>query len=63
MSILRTILENKLLEVEEARGRIPLAALKERLNIAPLHRPFAAALRRTEISVIAEIKKASPIRT
>jgi indole-3-glycerol phosphate synthase len=62
MSILRTILENKLLEVEEARGRIPLAALKERLNNAPLHRPFAAALRRTEISVIAEIKKASPSR-
>lgn len=62
MSILQTILENKLLEVEEAKGRLSLAALKERLIGAPPHRPFAAALRRTEISVIAEIKKASPSR-
>ena len=62
MSILQTILEQKRVEVEEAKGRIPLKALKDRLNDAPFHRPFADSLRSKEFAVIAEIKKASPSR-
>lgn len=62
MSILQTILEQKRVEVEEAKGRISLKSLKDRLNDAPFRRPFADALRSREFAVIAEIKKASPSR-
>ena len=62
MSILQTILEQKHLEVEEAKRRIPLQVLKDRLKAAPSHRPFADSLRNKEFAVIAEIKRASPSR-
>lgn len=60
--ILDRILENKREEVDARKRTIPLEALQERVARAAPSRDFAAALRRDGISLIAEIKRASPSR-
>ena len=73
-SILDRIVAQKRLEVAAARAAVPLAALRERIAGRPPARDFAAALRAdggthgvgngngsgSDISLIAEVKKASP---
>jgi indole-3-glycerol phosphate synthase len=46
--------------VDEARAREPIQALRERATDAPAPTPFRAALENAGVSVIAEIKRASP---
>lgn len=58
--ILDEIHAHKLAEVAERKRRVPPAELEKRLPTAPPVRDFAAALRERPISLIAEIKKASP---
>ena len=61
--ILDKILQNKLLEVELAKQRIPLPMLSERMVDLPPPRGFANALyRQAEVgtAIIAEVKKGSP---
>jgi indole-3-glycerol phosphate synthase len=61
MSILDQIVTGKRREVETRRARMPLSELKRRLSDAPAVRDFRAALEaRTDLSIIAEVKKASP---
>jgi len=61
MTILEQIVEHKRREVADAQRRTPLSELQERAAAAPPPRDFAAALRASsEISLIAEVKKASP---
>lgn len=60
MNTLQTILDHKRAEVNEAREKVPLSLLQERLSHAPAHRPFADTVRARRLAVIAEIKKASP---
>jgi indole-3-glycerol phosphate synthase len=62
VSILETILEQKRKEVDESRRAIPLEELKRRLHNVAGTRGFARALSADGISVIAELKKASPSR-
>lgn len=60
-TILDTILAHKRVEVERQQAKIPLAALEERIERQPPTRSFAAALRQPgRVSLIAEVKKASP---
>jgi indole-3-glycerol phosphate synthase len=60
-SILDEIVVSKRREVAEARARVPLQALIERLPPAPPVRDFRAALAQAgPIRLIAEVKKASP---
>jgi indole-3-glycerol phosphate synthase len=62
-TILDTILAHKQVEVERQRAKIPQAALEERIERQPPARDFAAALRQQgRVSLIAEVKKASPSR-
>ncbi|MBN2190146.1 MAG: indole-3-glycerol phosphate synthase TrpC [Candidatus Aureabacteria bacterium] len=59
--ILEEILKYKEQEIKERKKKFPLEALKDKCEMAPLTRPFAAAINRDDfISVIAESKKASP---
>ncbi|MFN0052160.1 MAG: indole-3-glycerol phosphate synthase TrpC [Planctomycetales bacterium] len=59
--VLEQIVAYKREEIEEARRRVPVGALAERLAEAPPVRNFAAALRGAPpLRVIAEVKKASP---
>ena len=58
--ILDPILENKYLEVAERKQQVPLAELEERIALNRKPRDFRAALRSEGISLIAEIKRASP---
>jgi indole-3-glycerol phosphate synthase len=62
--ILNRILAVKAVEIGQARGKCPLAAMRERANATPPARDFAGALRAKiadgNAAVIAEIKKASP---
>ncbi len=67
--ILDKILADKRIEVQERQSRIPLADLKRMATDTPPPRDFAAALGsghsalripRSEIRLIAEVKKASP---
>ena len=60
-SILEQILDRKRQEIADARRSVPPSILKEKAALAPPPRDFRAALEKgTGISVIAEVKKASP---
>jgi indole-3-glycerol phosphate synthase len=60
-SILDRIIATKLREIEEARGVVPVAELERRVEGLGATRDFPAALDRPGlVSVIAEVKKASP---
>ncbi len=59
-TILDTILAHKLVEVAERRAQVGLPALQAQAAAAPPARDFAAALRRDTVTLIAEVKKASP---
>jgi indole-3-glycerol phosphate synthase len=48
--------------VAEARGREPLEALRERAAVAPVSPSLSEALAAPGVSVIAEVKRASPSR-
>ncbi len=61
-TILDKIVSDKRRGVAEAKRRVPLADLKERLDHRPAPRDFAAALRGEDIRLIAEVKQASPSR-
>ncbi len=60
MSVLRKILAHKRAELEQRAARVPLAQIRRRALAAPPPRGFARALRGPGLSVIAEIKRASP---
>lgn len=60
--ILDEILQHKRTEVDEQKSRVPLAELEERIADLPMPRDFRGALRKDGISLIAEIKRASPSR-
>ncbi len=60
-NILERIVATKRIEIAEAKLRVPEAALEERAAAMPPARRFAAALRVVgQLTVIAEVKKASP---
>lgn len=59
-TILDTILAHKLVEVAERRERVPLTTIQAAAEAAPPSRDFAGALRRDTVTLIAEVKKASP---
>lgn len=60
-TILDRILERKLEELAERRAELPLLALRRRAEAGDYPaRDFAAALRGDRISLIAEVKRASP---
>lgn len=58
--ILDEIVANKRLEVAESKARAPREQLEERIAGMPKPRDFRAALRKEGVSLIAEIKRASP---
>ncbi len=60
--ILEKIVWHKETEVDQMRGRLPLAELRKRVQTAPPARDFLQALRagKTSPALIAEVKKASP---
>lgn len=61
MTILDEIYKHKLSEVTENKKRIPVELLKKNIKQKPPPRPFGKALKSdNNISIIAEIKKASP---
>jgi len=60
MDVLRTILEDKSVEVSEARRRVPLATIRQQAANVQGLRDFKRALEKPPIAIIAEIKKASP---
>ncbi len=63
--MLKRILATKRREVAEAKKRTPMQAMKEQLAKAPPTRDFRRAVKRTsayEINLIAELKKASPVK-
>lgn len=60
--ILDPILANKREEVAARAARVPLRELEERIAMNRKPRDFRAALRQDGISLIAEIKRASPSR-
>jgi indole-3-glycerol phosphate synthase len=62
VSILKTILDRKRKEIEQARRSVPFERLKDRARDAASTRPFLRALQSDGIGVIAEVKKASPSR-
>ncbi len=59
-SILNRIVAKKREELAAAMSVAPLAALQERIDARPPALDFTGALRREGISLIAEVKKASP---
>src|SRR4051794_28244078 len=60
-TILDRIVANKPAEIAAARARVPDAELERRVAALPLPRDFRAALERGgDVSIIAEVKKASP---
>ncbi len=61
-TILDEIRVHKLGEVEHAKRRRPIAEIREKIETASPVRNFRAALRAPGISLIAEIKRASPAR-
>lgn len=62
-TFLNRILEHKQVEVARQSAKIPRAQLETKIATAPRPRDFAAALRHPErITLIAEVKKASPSR-
>ena len=61
MTILDEIYKHKLSAVAENKKRIPIEVLEENIKDGQRARPFEAALKSdTNITIIAEIKKASP---
>jgi indole-3-glycerol phosphate synthase len=60
MDVLRAILEDKKAEVEDAKRRNPLAAIRQQAARVEGTRDFKRALEKPPIAIIAEIKKASP---
>lgn len=60
--MLARIVADKKRKVAKDRREFPLTVLRERLVDAPPLRPFAAALEAPGLSLIAEIKRASPSR-
>jgi len=58
--ILDAIVSDKRVEVEASKARRSLADLQERIELVDPPRDFRAALRKPGISLIAEIKRASP---
>jgi len=61
VTILDEIYKHKLSEVAENKKRIPIEVLKENIKEEQGTRPFGASLKsNTNITIIAEIKKASP---
>jgi indole-3-glycerol phosphate synthase len=60
MSILENILENTRQEVVVSKKIMPLQQLKEMPGFQRNSFPFSKAIRHEEVSIIAEIKKASP---
>jgi len=58
--ILDEICAHKRTEVETSKKSVPLSALKQRIAEISPARDFRAALRTPGISLIAEVKKASP---
>jgi indole-3-glycerol phosphate synthase len=60
--ILDEIVENKWLEVEAGKRRVPLSELKRRAGARAPARDFAGALTGGGLKLIAEVKKASPSR-
>lgn len=61
-TILDRIVERKRLDLAATKRRTPLAHLRSMVARAPTVRPFVAALHGARISIIAELKKASPSR-
>lgn len=59
-TILDEILHWKRGEIERCKATVPLEAVRAESSRAPAPRDFEAALRRPGISLIAEIKRASP---
>ncbi|MFQ5471519.1 MAG: indole-3-glycerol phosphate synthase TrpC [Dehalococcoidia bacterium] len=59
-TFLDQIVSDKRDELAAAKAAVPLSELRSRLADAPSPRPFIAALAGTKISLIAEVKKASP---
>lgn len=60
--ILDEIYEHKVKEVEAAKLARPQRDIEQLLNASPTPRDFRGALRSPGISLIAEIKKASPVK-
>jgi indole-3-glycerol phosphate synthase len=60
--VLDEIVAHKRREVAAAKERLPLHELERRLAEAPPLRPFAAALQRPGLALIAEVKARSPSR-
>jgi indole-3-glycerol phosphate synthase len=60
MDVLSSILEDKIVEVAEARRNISLATIRQRAADVQGMRDFKGALEKPSIALIAEIKKASP---
>lgn len=60
--ILRTIIAARRRRIEEMRASIPLGGLRQQAESRSDFRDFAAALSGEGLSVIAELKKASPSR-
>ncbi len=60
MSLLDEIVTHKRSELEQARTTFPEDELRAQAHTAPPPRDFAAALCKTRIAVIAELKAASP---
>ena len=60
MTILRQIIDSTEKELAERRERVPLADLEAQLHGRGPDRPFAEALARHGLSVIAEFKRRSP---
>lgn len=60
--ILDEILEKRRLQLQEEQHKTPLAVLEKQLNLAKPPRDFLAAVMEPGISLIAEVKKASPSR-
>ncbi|MEE8359648.1 MAG: indole-3-glycerol phosphate synthase TrpC [Candidatus Omnitrophota bacterium] len=59
--ILTKIIEEKKKEIEIAKERLPLSMIQEKLLVMPSQRSFKQAIsKEREISLIAEIKRASP---
>jgi indole-3-glycerol phosphate synthase len=60
VTILDTIVEHKWSEITAARAVVPEFELERRAAALPAARDFSGALRQPGVSIIAEIKKASP---
>ncbi len=58
--ILDDIVAAKRRDLAEEEGKVPLAVLERQAAVAPQARDFAAALAQPGLSVIAEVKRASP---